>query len=67
MQDFLVRAREDNLFSWYTLHVDKNKFIVDTYNKIAQKYTDQYFNDLSDKPYIDKFLNLIPINGIYYA
>lgn len=43
--------------------MDKSKLAVDTYEKIAQKYTDQYFNDLVDIPYINKFLELLPKNG----
>jgi ubiquinone/menaquinone biosynthesis C-methylase UbiE len=37
--------------------MDKSQFAVDTYNKIAEIYTDKYFNDLADIPYIDKFLS----------
>lgn len=43
--------------------MDKSKFSVSTYNKIAEKYTDIYFNDLSDKPIIDRFLSLLPSNA----
>ncbi len=43
--------------------IDKSKLAVDTYEKIAQKYSDQYFNDMVDVPYIDKFLNLLPESG----
>lgn len=39
--------------------MDKSKFAVSTYNKIANKYTQQYFNDLTDAPYVDKFLALL--------
>ncbi len=35
-----------------------------TYNKIAQKYDDEYGNDLSDTPYIDIFLNNTSGNNI---
>lgn len=35
---------------------DKSKLAVSTYNKIADIYTQQYFNDLSEASYIDKFL-----------
>lgn len=35
---------------------DKNKIVEQTYEKIAQIYSDQYFQDLSDSPYIDLFL-----------
>lgn len=40
--------------------IDQSRFAVSTYNKIADKYTKQYFNDLTDIPYIDKFLNGLP-------
>jgi len=40
--------------------MDKSKFAVSTYNKIADKYTQQYFDDLTDLPYIDKFLDKLP-------
>jgi ubiquinone/menaquinone biosynthesis C-methylase UbiE len=36
--------------------MDKSKLAVSTYNKIADIYTKQYFNDLSEASYIDKFL-----------
>ena len=36
--------------------MDKSKLAVSTYEKIADIYTKQYFNDLTDIPYIDKFL-----------
>ena len=40
--------------------MDKSKFVVSTYDKIADKYTQQYFDDLTDAPYIDKFLAFLP-------
>lgn len=40
--------------------VDKSKLAVSTYEKIAGIYTKQYFNDLTDTPYIDKFLEKLP-------
>lgn len=43
---------------------DKSKFAVDVYDKIAEKYTQQYFDDLTDLPYIDKFLDYLPIEAI---
>lgn len=36
-----------------------NKYVIPTYNKIADKYANQYFNDLSDSPYFDKFLSYL--------
>lgn len=39
--------------------MDKSKFAVSTYNKIANIYTQKYFDDLSDAPYIDKFLQYL--------
>lgn len=43
--------------------MDKSKLAVDTYEKIAGKYAQQYFDDMADVPYIDKFLEKLPING----
>lgn len=43
--------------------MDKNKVAISTYGKIADKYSNQYFNDLTDIPYIDKFLKNIPSKG----
>lgn len=40
--------------------MDNNKFVIPTYNKIADAYTKQYFNDLTDIPYVDKFLQTLP-------
>lgn len=40
--------------------MDKSKFAVTTYDKIADKYTQRYFDDLSDSSYIDKFLSYLP-------
>ncbi len=42
--------------------MDKSKFAVSTYNKIADIYTQKYFDDLSDMPYIDKFLQYLDTN-----
>lgn len=39
------------------INMDKSKIATSTYEKIADIYTKQYFNDLTDTPYIDKFLN----------
>lgn len=38
---------------------DKNMIAVDTYNKIAQEYDEEFGNDYSDTPYVDKFLNYL--------
>lgn len=43
--------------------MDKNKLAISTYDKIAQAYTDRYFDDLSDSQYIDKFLAALPPRG----
>ncbi len=40
--------------------MDKSKLAVDTYEKIASKYATQYFDDMVDIPYIDKFLAKLP-------
>lgn len=43
--------------------MDKSKLAVDTYEKIAGKYAEQYFDDLVDIPYIDNFLAKLPKGG----
>lgn len=43
--------------------MDKNQVAISTYQKIADKYSNQYFDDLTDAPYIDQFLNKLPKNG----
>lgn len=40
--------------------VDENQMAVSTYNKIAKIYTDKYFNDKTDIPFIDKFISYLP-------
>lgn len=37
--------------------MDKSRLATSTYDKIADVYTKQYFDDLSDTPYIDRFLD----------
>ncbi|PJC47960.1 MAG: hypothetical protein CO034_00690 [Parcubacteria group bacterium CG_4_9_14_0_2_um_filter_35_11] len=39
---------------------DKNRIAVEIYNKIAKKYTERFFNDFSDRKFIDNFLSLLP-------
>lgn len=43
--------------------MNSNKLAVNTYNKIAKVYSQKYFTDLSDTPYIDKFLDYLPKNA----
>lgn len=43
--------------------MDKSKIAVSTYEKIADIYTKQYFDDLTDNLYIDKFLEKLPKDG----
>lgn len=43
--------------------MDKSKLAVDTYEKIAVKYAQQYFDDMVDVPYINKFLDMLPKRG----
>lgn len=38
---------------------DSDKYVKDTYEKIANEYTDEYASDFSDTPYIGKFLALL--------
>lgn len=40
--------------------MDKSKLAVGTYEKIAGKYAEKYFDDIVDVPYIDKFLVKLP-------
>ncbi len=40
--------------------MDKSKLAAKTYDKIAAIYTTQYFEDLSETFYIDKFLSKLP-------
>lgn len=39
--------------------MDGSKYVIPTYDKIADKYASHYFNDLSDSPYFDKFLSYL--------
>jgi ubiquinone/menaquinone biosynthesis C-methylase UbiE len=43
--------------------MDKSKLATSTYEKIADIYSKQYFDDLTDVPYIDKFLEKLPVDG----
>ena len=43
--------------------IDKTQLAVSTYDKIAQKYSDTYFNDQSDLKYIEKFFSMLPKNA----
>ena len=40
--------------------MDKSQLAVDTYEKIAGKYAEQYFDDMVDVPCIEKFLTRLP-------
>ena len=42
---------------------DKSKIAVKVYDIIAKKYTEVFFEDFSDKEFIDKFLELLPKKG----
>lgn len=46
------------------MKMNNNKIAVDTYEKIAGQYAQQYFNDSVDFPYIDSFLNLLPRSAV---
>ncbi len=39
--------------------MDTNTITVNTYNRIATKYAEKYFDDKEDLPYIDQFLKLL--------
>ena len=43
--------------------MDKTKFAVAGYEKIAQKYAKLYFNDTSDLGFFNKFLTYLPPKG----
>lgn len=43
--------------------MDANNIAISTYEKIAGKYSDLYFNDQTDFPYLDKFLATLPPNA----
>lgn len=43
--------------------MNNDKLIRETYNKIAQKYDEKYFNDTSDLPHLNKFLSYLPKNA----
>lgn len=43
--------------------MDKTKFAVAGYEKIARKYTKLYFNDKSDLRFFNKFLTYLPPKG----
>jgi ubiquinone/menaquinone biosynthesis C-methylase UbiE len=43
--------------------MDPNQLAIATYDKIAEKYSQQYFDDLTETSYIDKFLKSIPAGG----
>jgi ubiquinone/menaquinone biosynthesis C-methylase UbiE len=43
--------------------MDKNQIAIKTYEKIADRYTNQYFNDFTDRVYLDLFLNKVQKNG----
>jgi ubiquinone/menaquinone biosynthesis C-methylase UbiE len=45
------------------MNEDRSALTIETYNKIAEIYTNKYFEDLVDIPYIDRFLTLIPNNS----
>ncbi len=42
---------------------DENNISVETYNKIAQKYSDSFFEEFSDKEIVDTFLDLLPVRA----
>lgn len=41
------------------MNQDKNLLAINAYDKTAKKYSEQYFNDLTDAPLFDEFLSLI--------
>lgn len=40
--------------------MDKSKLAVSTYNKIAKDYDQQYFDDISNNPLLDLFIEKLP-------
>jgi len=43
--------------------MDNTALVTNAYNQIAEKYTDQYFYDATDYPFVDNFLHLLPVDG----
>lgn len=41
-------------------NINPTNIIINTYNKIASRYTDEYYSDSTDLPFIDKFLDFLP-------
>ncbi|MBD3156007.1 MAG: methyltransferase domain-containing protein [Candidatus Aenigmarchaeota archaeon] len=56
---------EKNIFLNSSILIMKNSFksITEVYDLIAEKYTELFFEDFSDKEKIDKFLELLPENS----
>jgi len=55
--------KKDRISPWIKLEyesMDKNQIAITTYEKIANKYTNQYFDDFTDIRYIDQFLDKLP-------
>jgi len=47
----------------YRKLIDKSLIVVKTYDKIAQAYTKEFFEDKVDIKYLDKFLSLLPLRA----
>lgn len=64
--DSFIPSKNNGIPPWIKLKyesMDKNQLAITTYEKIANKYTQQYFDDLTDIRYIDQFLNKLPQNA----
>lgn len=45
---------------------NQSKLVVNTYDKITKQYQNEFENDYSDVPYIDKFLDSLMEKNIRY-
>jgi ubiquinone/menaquinone biosynthesis C-methylase UbiE len=52
-----------NKLSLNTFIMDKTKFAIAGYEKIAQKYSQLYFDDKSDLGFFNRFLTYLPKGG----
>lgn len=59
LQDTQALLVQGNCYQLLELE-DKSKIAIQTYEKIAKSYSDQYFHDLSDASHIDLFLEKLP-------
>lgn len=56
---YVTKLHSSRQIFQYNIGMDSDKYIIPTYNKIADTYAGKYFDDLSDVPYIDTFLTYL--------